>query len=66
MIIIYSLSLWQGKKYQQTVVSIHGPLGYGPSTLPLRQSASAQQGNAYYYERMLADAIVTVAVFDFG
>ena len=27
------------KKSQQSVVSIHGPLGYGPSTLPLRHSA---------------------------
>ncbi|KAI0215384.1 hypothetical protein LSAT2_032561 [Lamellibrachia satsuma] len=24
----------------ESVVSIHGPLGYGPSTLPLRHSAS--------------------------
>ena len=27
------------KTRQQSVVSIHGPLGYGPSTLPLRHSA---------------------------
>ncbi len=27
------------RKSQQSVVSIHGPLGYGPSTLPLRHSA---------------------------
>ena len=26
-------------KFQQSVVSIYGPLGYGPSTLPLRHSA---------------------------
>ena len=26
-------------KNQQSVVSIYGPLGYGPSTLPLRHSA---------------------------
>ena len=28
------------KNNQQSVVSIHGPLGYGPSTLPLRHSAT--------------------------
>ena len=27
------------KGTQQSVVSIYGPLGYGPSTLPLRHSA---------------------------
>ena len=27
------------KNIQQSVVSIYGPLGYGPSTLPLRHSA---------------------------
>ena len=29
----------ENKKIQQSVVSIYGPLGYGPSTLPLRHSA---------------------------
>ena len=27
------------KNFQQSVASIHEPLGYGPSTLPLRHSA---------------------------
>ena len=27
------------KDFLQSVVSIYGPLGYGPSTLPLRHSA---------------------------
>ena len=27
------------EKSQQSEVSIHGPVGYGPSTLPLRHSA---------------------------
>ncbi|KAK4024766.1 hypothetical protein OUZ56_010207 [Daphnia magna] len=36
---IWSLDGWD--QSQQSVVSIYGPLGYGPSTLPLRHSAVA-------------------------
>ena len=32
------------KEFQQSVVSIYGPLGYGPSTLPLRHSALVTKG----------------------
>ncbi|CAP20596.2 Protein CBG23844 [Caenorhabditis briggsae] len=37
------LFIVQGACFQQRVVSIHRPLGYGPSTLPLRHAADKRQ-----------------------